>query len=163
MIMTAVIGSKAQILAPAGGEAIWFLGNLVTIKTAGEECGEALSVTEHLAPAGFGPPPHIHHNEDEAIYVLEGAISGFCGDRTFRGTPGSYVFLPRGVPHGWQADADAPARMLVVTTPAGFERFVRESGVPAAELTLPTAPITEADLAKMGAAAARRGIEFLVP
>jgi quercetin dioxygenase-like cupin family protein len=161
--MTAVIASTAHLLAPASGEAIWFLGNLVTIKTAGEQCGDALSVTEHLAPAGFGPPPHIHHHEDEAIYVLEGAISGFCGEQTFRGTPGSYVFLPRGVPHGWQADAAAPVRMLVVTTPAGFERFVREGGKPAAALTLPTAPITEADLARMGAAADRHGIEFLVP
>ncbi len=161
--MTTVIASTAHVLAPESGEAIWFLGTLVSIKTAGEQCGGTLSVTEHLAPAGFGPPPHIHHSEDEAVYVLEGSISGFCGEQTFRGGPGSYVFLPRGVPHVWQADADAPVRLLVVTTPAGFERFVRESGEPAAALTLPPAPPTEADLARMGAAAARQGIEFLVP
>lgn len=161
--VTAAIGSTAHILSPESGEAIWFLGNLAIIKTTGEQTGGALSVSEHLAPAGFGPPPHIHHREDEAIYVLEGTISGFCGEQTFRGGPGTYVYLPRGVLHGWQADDAAPARMLVVTTPAGFEKFVRESGDPAGALTLPTAPVTESDLARMGAAAARQGIEFLIP
>ena len=71
------------------GEAIWFLGHTVTIKTAGEETGEAFSVTEHFPPAGFAPPPHIHHHEDEAIYVLAGEVSGFSGERPFRGGPGA--------------------------------------------------------------------------
>ncbi|HEY8598812.1 MAG TPA: cupin domain-containing protein [Thermomicrobiales bacterium] len=161
--MTATLGANDHALASEMGEAIWFLGNLVTIKTAGEQCGEALSVTEHLAPAGFGPPPHIHHMEDEVIYVLAGTIAGFVGEQSFRAGPGGYAFLPRGIPHGWRADDDMPARMLVITTPAGFERFVRESGEPARALTLPTSPIGEAELARMGAAAAKYGIEFLEP
>lgn len=161
--MTATMSTSAHVVHPSAGEAVWFLGTLAIIMTSGEQSGEAISVSEHLAPAGFGPPPHIHHQEDEAIYVLAGTVSGFVGEQSFLAGPGGYAFLPRGLPHGWRVEGDVPARMLVVTTPAGFERFVRESGQPAGALTIPDAPIGEADLARMGAAAAKYGIEFLVP
>ncbi len=155
--------SDPRALAPGAGEAIWFLGHLVTIKTAGEETHEAFSVTEHFPPAGFGPPPHIHHNEDEAIYVLAGEIAGFSGETTFRGVPGAYVLLPRGVPHTWRVEGDAAARLLILTAPAGFERFVRDAGVPAEDPALPPPPATEAVIEQMLAAAPRYGIEILPP
>lgn len=152
-----------RALAVDEGEATWFLGHLVTIKTAGEMTGEAFSVTEHFPPAGFGPPPHIHHNEDEAIYVLEGEVSFLWDDRTFRGGPGSYTLLRRGIAHTYKVEGDSPARLLIVTTPAGFERFVRDSGVPADDRTAPVPPATQADIEKMLATAPRYGIEILPP
>ncbi len=155
--------SYPRALAPGAGEATWFLGHLVTIKTAGEETNEAFSVTEHYPPAGFAPPPHIHHKEDEAIYVLEGEIAGFSGETTFRGVPGSYVFLPRDVPHTWRVEGDAPARLLILTAPAGFERFVRDAGVPAEDPALPPPPVTEAAIEKMLATGPRYRIEMLPP
>lgn len=158
-----MIAVEPQILGAGEGLLRWFLGNLVTIKTSGEQTGDAFSVTEHLAPGNFEPPPHIHHNEDEMIYVLEGEIAGFCGDQTFRGGPGAYVVLPRGIPHGWRVANDAPARMLVFTTPAGFERFVVEGSIPAEAPELPTAPVEPVDIARMQAAADKYGIEFLPP
>ena len=150
-----------HVLASEGGEDIWFLGQKITIKTTGEETGNTFSVTEHYPPAGFGPPPHVHHHDDEAIYVLEGEISGFLGDTTFGGGPGTYVLLPRGVPHTFTVSNDAPARLLIVTAPAGFERFIAESGVPAGEPTAPAPPPSETDLERMLATAPRYGIEFL--
>ena len=152
-----------QVLAAGMGEAIWFLGTVVTIKTAGEETDEAYSIAEHLAPAGFSPPPHIHRNEDEAFYVLEGDVSFFSGDTTFRGGPGAYVRMPRGVPHTFRVEGDAPARLLIMTAPAGFERFVRDSGIPAEDRTAPAPPPTPADIERMLATAPRYGLEFLVP
>ena len=152
-----------QTLAAGMGEAIWFLGTVVTVKTAGEETDEAYSIAEHLAPAGFSPPTHIHHNEDETFYVLEGDVSFFSGDTTFRGGPGVYVRMPRDVPHTFRVEGDAPARLLIVTAPAGFERFVRDAGIPAEDRTAPAPPPTSADIERMLATAPRYGIEFLAP
>ncbi len=152
-----------QTLAPGEGEAIWFLGHTVTIKTTGEETGEAFSVTEHYPPAGFAPPPHVHRNEDETFYVLEGEVSFLSGEDTFRGGVGTYVRMPRGVPHTYRVEGESPARLLIVTAPAGFERFIRDSGVPARDLTEPVPPPTQADIEKMLAVAPRYGVEILPP
>ena len=152
-----------QVLATGMGEAIWFLGAVVTVKTTGEETDEAYSITEHLAPAGFSPPPHIHRNEDETFYVLEGDVSFFSGDTAFRGGPGAYVRMPRGVPHTFRVEGDTPARLLIMTAPAGFERFVRDSGIPAGDRTAPAPAPTPADIERMLATAPRYGLEFLAP
>lgn len=70
-----------------------------------------------------GPPLHIHANEDEAFYVLEGQLR-FLLDGESHGAPsGSFVFLPRGTPHCFQNIGDRPARMLVLFTPSGMEHF----------------------------------------
>ncbi len=151
-----------RALAEGEGEAIWFLGNLVTVKATGEETDEAFSLTEHLAPVGFGTPPHRHQLEDEAFFVLGGEISGDCDGQPFGGGPGTYVFLPRGSVHSYKVEGNAPARILILTTPAGFERFCRESGEPAATRELPP-PAGEAEIGKMLAAAPRFGVEILPP
>ncbi len=152
-----------RALAPTEGEAIWFLGHVVTIKTTGDETNEMFSVTEHYPPAGFGPPPHIHHKEDEAIYVLEGEIAGFAGETAFRGAPGSYIFLPRDVVHTWRVEGDTPARLLIVTAPAGFENFVRDSGVTVEDPIQPPSSPTQMEIERMLTAATRYGIEVLPP
>ena len=150
-------------LASGEGEAIWFLGCLVTVKTGGEETGDAFSIAEHVYPAGFGPPPHIHRNEDEAFYVLEGEVAFLSGGATFRGGHGAYVRMPRGLPHTFRVEGDTPARLLIVTAPAGFERFIRDAGIPAADRTAPAPAATGADIERMLATAPRYGIEFLPP
>ncbi len=153
----------ARGLVSGEGEAIWFLGSLVTVKTGGEETGDAFSIAEHVYPAGFGPPPHIHRNEDEAFYVLEGEVAFFSGGTTFRGGPVAYVRMPRGLPHTFRVEGDTPARLLIVTAPAGFERFIRDAGVPAADRTAPTPAATGADIKWKLATVPRYGIEFPPP
>ena len=71
------------------------------------------------------------------FYVLEGAMRGSCGDQTWRATPGSFVWMSRGIPHRYAVDGDETLRSLAITLPAGFERFVAEAGEPARERTLP--------------------------
>jgi cupin domain len=51
--------------------------------------------------SGFGPPLHIHHREDEAFYLLDGAMQVVCGEDRWEAGPGSLVMLPRGVPHAF--------------------------------------------------------------
>src|SRR3954469_24383274 len=74
-------------------------------------------------PAGHMPPLHVHRNEDEGFYVLEGRVTLFAGADAIDLGPGDFVLAPRGVPHAYRV-GDEPARWLVTSTPAGFERFV---------------------------------------
>lgn len=96
--------SEHYMMADNDAEAIWFLGTLAAIKASGARTGGALAVVEFTHPAGFATPRHVHHAEDEAFYVLAGAMRGFCGDRPWRATPGSFVWLPRGIPHGYAVE-----------------------------------------------------------
>ena len=66
-----------------------------------------------------------------AIYVLDGALVFFLGVEKKEAYPGSYFFQPRGTPHGFRVEGAAPARILYMTTPAGFDRFVMGQALPA--------------------------------
>src|SRR5262245_59758476 len=81
------------------GEETWFQPNRLTIKASAEVTGGAYGLVESWIRAGSSPPLHVHHREDEAFYVLEGRVRFRCADRDVVGGPGSFVFLPRGVPH----------------------------------------------------------------
>jgi quercetin dioxygenase-like cupin family protein len=148
-------------LPPESGQATWFLGTLMTLKAGSEHTGGAFTLLECLMPPGFAPPPHIHQAEDEAFYLLEGGLTVRCGDQTWQAAPGSFVWLPRGIAHGFTVEGAVPARMLQLTSPAGFERFAAEVGEPARAATLP--PPAPPDIEKLLAAAARHHIEILGP
>ncbi|HET8632477.1 MAG TPA: quercetin 2,3-dioxygenase [Thermomicrobiales bacterium] len=121
------------------GPAIWFLGTLMTFKATAAETGGAFGLIEQVLPPGFAPPPHVHHAEDEAFYLLEGEGIFFCGDRTWRARPGTFVYFPRGIVHGFRIEGATPARLLQLTAPAGLEQMFVEAGEPAPALTLPPA------------------------
>jgi quercetin dioxygenase-like cupin family protein len=88
-----------------------------------EESGGVVSMVETASPVGFaGPPLHIH-DFDEAFYVLEGELTFQLEDRLFTAGPGELAFAPRNVPHTYANRSGAPARVLIVCTPAGFERY----------------------------------------
>jgi len=140
----------------------WFLGTLATIKAPSVGTGGSLSVVEFLHPAGFATPTHIHHRDDEAFYVLSGAIHGFCGDQTWEAGAGSFVWLPKGTPHGYSVDDGDPVRTLAITLPGGFDTFVAELGEPAPRHELPQAFVMP-DISVVLAAAAKDGQEILGP
>ena len=81
------------------GQALWFLGSLVTIKASGEDTGGRMAVIEHLSPRGSGSPLHVHRNEDESFYVLEGELTMWVDGQTIAAPKGSFVYGPRDVPH----------------------------------------------------------------
>ncbi|HMI70379.1 MAG TPA: cupin domain-containing protein [Solirubrobacteraceae bacterium] len=86
----------------------------------------AVSVVELAASPEFAGPPLHHHDFDEAFYVLEGELTFQLGDELRTAGPGELVFAPRGSHHTLANLSGAPARYLVVCTPAGFEnRFAR--------------------------------------
>lgn len=88
-----------------------------------EQTGGEVSVIESAAPAGFRGPTLHHHGFDETFYVMEGELTFQLRDELLRVGAGELAFAPRGVPHTFANLSDAPARYLIVCTPAGFERY----------------------------------------
>jgi len=151
----------ASFVAPGEGQAIWFLRNRMTVKATAATTGGAFGLVEsHIAP-GFSPPLHIHHREDEAFYVLEGELSMRCGDRTFSAGPGSFVFLPRNVPHTFVVEGDAPARMVTLLTPGGGEGVFIDGGRVPEHDGLP--PATPPDIETLKRVSERYGSEIVGP
>lgn len=96
----------------------------------GEQTAGRFALTESTADAGYASPFHVHHNDDEAIYVLSGAIDLYLGEDVHEGREGAWFFMPRAIPHGYVVHEDGPARMLILMAPAGFDRFFHDFGQP---------------------------------
>ena len=161
--MTASQGAVAPIAqGPGDGEHLWFFGGLTTIKADGSDTGDRVLVTEQLVPRGGGSPLHVHHNEDEWFYVLEGELTIWVGGETVVAGAGAFVFGPRDVPHTFAVSSDE-ARFLLVTEPAGFEGFIRALAVAATSPEIPPAPTAPPDMEPVLKAAAEHGLEILGP
>ena len=146
-------------LGPVEGTATWFLGTLMTLKATGATTGHSFGLIEQVLPAGCAPPPHVHHGEDEAFYVLEGHLTFVCGERTWEAPAGTFVFLPQGIVHGFRVTAEQPARLLQFNMPAGVEQMFVEAGEPAQERVLPPAGPSEVD--KLLALTAHYNVEIV--
>jgi mannose-6-phosphate isomerase-like protein (cupin superfamily) len=87
--------------------------------------GAGFSLIEYAVPAGFAPPPvlHRHTREGAVIYVLEGRLHYWFADGDVRADAGTLVQLPPGAWFRWANESAAPARMLALFCPAGFEQF----------------------------------------
>lgn len=159
--MTTLHAPLPVVLPADQGEAYWWTGELATLKATGADTGGHLALVEILAPAGVEIPLHVHHREDEGFWILEGALTFHVGEFTVQAGPGDFLLGPRGVPHTYTVDA-GPARLLFLFAPAGLEGLIRESGVHAAERTLPPADVVP-DFDALPVLAARYGVEIVGP
>lgn len=122
--------SGAVHVEPGAGDTVFLLGDTYTTLLSGAHTGNAFSLLEALVPAQTGPPPHIHHAEDETFVLLDGAIEFHVGDVVHTAGPGSVVFVPRGTSHHFSNVGDGLAKMLFMYSPAGMEAMFAEIGVP---------------------------------
>jgi mannose-6-phosphate isomerase-like protein (cupin superfamily) len=152
---------EPYVLGAGEGESTWFLATRMTVKATRASTGGSIGLVEALIAPGFAPPLHVHHAEDEPMWVLEGDVTFTCGDRTLKAGPGSFVYLPRDVPHTFRVEGDTPARILVLHLPAGFEQFYVELGTPALNEGLP--PPEPPDFPRILAVMARYGVEYPAP
>ncbi len=152
---------RPRLLHADEGDALWFLGNLVTVKATGADTGGRVTVVEFLNPPGFAPPLHRHTSEDEMFLLLGGRATFLCDGQELSAGPGDFVLLPAGLAHSFLVAADEPLHTLQITTPSGFEDFVAAVGGPAAAPRLPDpGPVDPAALAH---AARLHGVEILGP
>src|SRR5436309_1483662 len=120
---------------PGEGERLWFLGTLATIRVPGEAVDGRFALIEFLFPRNASPPLHTHP-QDESYIVLDGQLTVRAGANRFELEAEGIGVVPAGVAHTFRVDSDT-ARVLVLSTPAGIERFVRDGSVPATSPTLP--------------------------
>jgi quercetin dioxygenase-like cupin family protein len=137
------------VVGPGGGETVRNpVGGIVTFKATGEETAGALTLFESVIAPGDGPPLHVHSNEDEVLYVLEGEMRFRLGDEVHDAPPGTTMYAPRGVAHCFHNAGPTPSRLLIFFTPSGMERFFG---------------LTGGDPAAFQAAAAEVGMEVVGP
>jgi quercetin dioxygenase-like cupin family protein len=105
----------------------WFAECLFNFLVSGEESGGSYTTMELLIPPEKGAGLHIHDNEEEQFYVLEGELTYWVGDQTIHMSAGSFVHIPRGTTHGF-TNGDTPAKLLATFSPAGIEKFFQEMG-----------------------------------
>src|SRR5579864_1486723 len=135
-----------------------FLGMPSLMRATAETTNGAFGLMEHWEmPVGFASPYHTHHREDESFYILEGELAFVCGGKWLKAGPGTFVFGPREIAHGFKVTGSAPARMLLMCSPGGFEGFVLDQTTPIDE------PPSPPDMGKLMTLAAKYGIEIHGP
>lgn len=154
-----MLSAKLQAITLDDAPAYWFLNALHILMAR----NESYSLIHLIAPLGFETPYHIHRTEDEAFYVLDGEITVVCDGKKMVLRAGAYIFLPRGVPHGFRC-SEKSSRVLIHVIPGGEVGFVGmmlEMAVPIREHVLPepTPPV----LQKLTALCEKNKIDILGP
>jgi mannose-6-phosphate isomerase-like protein (cupin superfamily) len=147
------------VLRAGEGKAYWVVGDLYTILAAGEDTGGAYALIHAVVPPGGGPPPHRRHREDEAFFILEGEVAVQADGRHIPATPGAWVTLAKGSLHTFRNMGSTAAKMLIVVTPSGLEKYFAEVGQEAADRSAAPPAVTPADIEKLLATAPKYGLE----
>lgn len=164
MTSTVVQSDQIYVHGPDEGRHLHVLNNLGSVKTAADG-SQSMAVIEFTAPRSFGPPLHAHEDEDEFLYVLDGELDVLVGDDRRRVTAGTFVWLPRNVPHTFQV-ITSTARMLSVTSGTcgpqpTFDAMMVELG---SDVETPTMPDPmDIDPAEVAATCARFGVQVMGP
>ena len=145
------VPAPPYVVEPGEGERTQFLGHSFTFKAGAKDTAGAFSVIEIVQRRGGEPPLHVHHREHEAFYLLEGEMTFYVGDERLPASAGSFVFLPREVPHSFTVDGEGEAHVLQLCSPPGVEEFFRDWG---------ERPL---DVDAMAQALAPYGVEFVGP
>jgi quercetin dioxygenase-like cupin family protein len=142
------------VRADGEGERLRFWGGgLLTMKASAGETGGAFLLFEDFMAQGKVTPLHVHTNEDEALYVLEGEILVHIDGTDHPIGPHGLAVAPRGVPHAFLVTSPT-ARVLTLQTPGSAEAFYRGASEPATADTDPSGPV---DFARVREAAERSG------
>jgi quercetin dioxygenase-like cupin family protein len=146
--------AKPLIVPPGTAPTLDFPGSPAKVLLEGSATRGDVAVLEFtVAPRSFGAPPHVHHDEDEYVYVLEGEVELLNEDEVLAAPAGTFAAMTRGHLHAFWNASRAPARLLIAIAPGEFGAFfdqvvaeLRESGA--------------ADPAKVGETIARVGRSF---
>ncbi len=144
---------RPKDLQAGKGRVLAVLGERVTVKLSGDESDGACASVEISTPPQVGPPLHVHQREDETFYVLEGMYEIRVGGRVVPAPPGTFAFLPRGIPHTYTNVGYRTGKLLVTIIPAGFERFFEEMSLLGSDAPL--------DRDRLDAIGRKYGLEFL--
>jgi mannose-6-phosphate isomerase-like protein (cupin superfamily) len=89
------------------------------VKVGTKDTNGNMFVIEHRHTAKGGPARHLHREQDEWWYVLEGWYVAEVGSQKYQLGPGDSLFGPRGVAHAFAFVGETVGRILIVFQPAG--------------------------------------------
>lgn len=127
---------KPRIRLPGDNTGVVLRGEPMAFLVTGKDTAHT-SMFDWTIPAGFATGLHVHCVQEETFYVLEGECEWWVGEQRVRATPGTFLFLPPGVPHNITNVADKPARVLMTVSPPGHEHYFEELARLAATGTVP--------------------------
>jgi len=149
-----VTNESAIIIEPGEGRVLRAFGEEVIILLDGEQTGGRQTMWLETTPPEGGPPLHFHINDDETFHVLEGQMAFFQNSKWYEVGPGGSAFVPRGQMHTFKNVGEGNSRMLLSTSPAGFDVFFSRC---AEEWARPGGP----DMSRVFQIAAEHGIHFV--
>lgn len=127
---------------------------------SGDETEGQFCLLENKSDGNTKTPIHVHANDDETIYIIEGELTAVFDGEPRRLTAGESMFLPRGIPHQLMNMSGKPCRYILIGTPALFDRFLEEGGheLQPGEIIGPPTP---EEIARLREASPRFGITLL--
>ena len=128
--------SNLVVRMPGDNTGVVLRGEPMAFLVTGEDTWHT-SVFEWTIPAGFATGLHIHRVQEETFYVLEGECEWWAGERRVHATPGTFLFIPPGIPHNITNVSDRPARVLMTVSPPGHGHYFEELAKLAATGTVP--------------------------
>ncbi|MFF3946723.1 cupin domain-containing protein [Streptomyces sp. NPDC001902] len=134
---------------PSGkGPTVWAAGDVYTIKATGAQTNGGMGFIEATVPAGGGPVPHAHPEQEETFYILDGELEFLDGDHLFTAVAGDFIHIPRGVRHRFKNKGSHAARMIFIFTPPGLEQIFVDHALPARPGEGPPSVIDDDQLAR---------------
>ena len=100
-------------------------GELCLIRVPAADTNGVYSFVEIVSDPGDGTPLHVHQNEDEYLFVLEGTARFALGDKIFDAEAGTMVTLPKNIPHAWANRSTSKLRIAGIAYPGGVEEAMR--------------------------------------
>jgi quercetin dioxygenase-like cupin family protein len=144
------------VRAEGEGEKRWFFGGGIhTWKATADDTGGACILFEDTLQRGKTTPLHVHPNETEMVYVIDGEILIHLDGKEQRVARGGTVVTPGGVPHAFTVTSEV-ARLLFLQTPGSGEAFYRGASEPLGDGAGPV------DIARVGEAAQRTGATVIL-
>jgi quercetin dioxygenase-like cupin family protein len=136
------------------GERVSFMGMELVWKLT-TKLSPTIMTFVQIAPPGGGVPMHIHHFEDESIYLLEGDLLFRVGTETFEVNKGGTVYMPKETPHGFRITGKKPAHVLFIVDLNPQSRYE--------EMFKGLVGLAPTDVEKMQKVAKGNRVEFLIP
>lgn len=142
---------------------LWFTTAHLRVRQPRNLDTRAPSLLEHWMAHDFAPPQHVHHDEDETFYILEGRFRFETRGQVRELGAGEAIHMPRGIAHGFRVVSPEGGRCLTITH-GGFEDMVRAASRPAPGPCLPEqAPPTPEQQASLAATCEAHGISLVAP
>ena len=119
------MNAKPLVRRPGEVPGVMLRGHPMAFLVTGEDSRHT-SMFDWTIPAGFATGRHVHRVQEETFYMLEGECEWHVADEVVRAAPGTYLFIPPGIPHNITNVSDKPARVLMTVSPPGHEHYFEE-------------------------------------